>query len=288
MHASQPRIQRRRGVSAHILPHTTPLPPSELLLLLLLLRAQAELCPGGSGRTVRSAADAQRYAEALAHHKQVASIAAPAAAMHRGLVGILTAEAVHSLARCFSHAERNDLVAGWPQIDAGEWEAHARYERCTEHTAQMRWLWAAVGGMTPQRRRQLLAFVTGSSALPAGGFAVLRGFNGAPHAFTVRLVPTEGDERLPRASTCFNILHLPAYSTPAVLEARLAQAITGAQAFDEGEACVGCCCSAGPCGALCWAWCAAWGTFSDYAACLAFHAAQLRFDGVTHDQHWTA
>ncbi len=51
----------------------------------------------------------------------------------------------------------------------------------------------------------------------------------------VCLVPTEGDDRLPRASTCFNTLFLPAYSCAEVLEARLLQAIAGAQAFDEGE-----------------------------------------------------
>lgn len=48
------------------------------------------------------------------------------------------------------------------------------------------------------------------------------------------LVVTEGDERLPRASTCFNTLFLPAYSAAPVLRSRLAQAISGEQAFDEG------------------------------------------------------
>lgn len=38
--------------------------------------------------------------------------------------------------------------------------------------------------MCQAERRQLLAFVTSSSALPAGGFAALRGFNGAQHPFT--------------------------------------------------------------------------------------------------------
>ncbi len=49
------------------------------------------------------------------------------------------------------------------------------------------------------------------------------------------LVVCEGDERLPRASTCFNHLFLPAYSNAAVLEERVQQAIAGAQDFDEGE-----------------------------------------------------
>jgi hypothetical protein len=50
----------------------------------------------------------------------------------------------------------------------------------------------------------------------------------------VCLVMVEGDTRLPRASTCFNTLYLPLYSSQAVLERRLVQAITGGQSFDEG------------------------------------------------------
>lgn len=51
----------------------------------------------------------------------------------------------------------------------------------------------------------------------------------------VSLAASEGDDRLPRASTCFNTLFLPRYSSAAVLEARLLQAVSGGHAFDEGE-----------------------------------------------------
>lgn len=71
---------------------------------------------------------------------------------------------------------------------------------------------------------------------PTGGFAALRGFNGGAHPFTLALVATEGDGRLPRASTCFNTLYLPSYSSPEVLAQRLAAALEGQQAFDEGAA----------------------------------------------------
>jgi hypothetical protein len=47
-------------------------------------------------------------------------------------------------------------------------------------------------------------------------------------------VAVEGDERLPRASTCFNTLFLPAYSSQEALQRRLLQAISGEQSFDEG------------------------------------------------------
>ena len=49
---------------------------------------------------------------------------------------------------------------------------------------QVAWLWAAVEQADQGRRAALLAFVTGAASLPAGGFAALRGFNGALHPFT--------------------------------------------------------------------------------------------------------
>lgn len=68
-----------------------------------------------------------------------------------------------------------------------------------------------------------------------GGFPALRGFNGAHHPFTLAVVAAEGDGRLPRASTCFNALYLPSYSSAEVLRQRLLLAISAEQAFDEGE-----------------------------------------------------
>lgn len=218
---------------------------------------------------------------------QVDSLAAEAAALGRGLRAVLTGGVVDTLARCFTHAEINLLIGGLPEVCPREWQAHARYEAGCERAPQVAWLWAAVGGWAPPARGALLAFVTGASSLPAGGFAALRGFNGAPHPFTgarlgglgrgggrggggpavgggrgrsaclapcptqlhppslpappssisppaVCVVAAEGDDRLPRASTCFNTLFLPSYSSAAVLEARLLAALEGGHAFDEG------------------------------------------------------
>jgi hypothetical protein len=55
-----------------------------------------------------------------------------------------------------------------------------------------------------------------------------------PAPSAVCLAAAEGDDRLPRASTCCNTLFLPAYSSQEVLERRLLQAISGEQSFDEG------------------------------------------------------
>ncbi|PRW20575.1 E3 ubiquitin- ligase HUWE1 [Chlorella sorokiniana] len=194
---------------------------------------EVELCPGGSHRLV-TVASLEQYIALLSRYKQVDAIAAPCGALARGLHGVVTRSVLDTLARCFSHEELNTLVAGQCDLDALEWRAAARHEGGCERAPQLAWFWAAVEGMCQAQRRQLMAFVTSSSALPAGGFPALRGFNGAPHPFTVSLVACEGDERLPRASTCFNHLFLPSYSSAAVLEERLLQAITQAHAFDEG------------------------------------------------------
>ncbi|KAI3430304.1 hypothetical protein D9Q98_004900 [Chlorella vulgaris] len=192
-----------------------------------------ELCDGGSQLPVTDTS-VQHYCDRLTWYKQVGSIAAESEALGKGLRCVLTADVTDTLARCFSHAELNAMVCGLAEIEVEEWQAHTAYQHCTATTRQLSWFWGMVTAMDQQQRRQLLAFVTSSTTLPAGGFAALRGFNGGLHPFTVCLVMVEGDTRLPRASTCFNTLYLPLYSSQAVLERRLVQAITGGQSFDEG------------------------------------------------------
>ena len=142
-----------------------------------------ELCPGGARQLV-TAGSLQRYIRLLAQYKQVDSLAAEAGAMSRGLRGVLTGGVVDTLARCFSHGELNAMLAGLSKIELAEWQSHVRYEQCGPRTPQVAWFWQAAERMCQATRRQLLAFVTSSSALPAGGFGQLRGFNGAPHPFT--------------------------------------------------------------------------------------------------------
>lgn len=125
-------------------------------------------------------------------------------------------------------------MAGRQELEVGEWRAATRYDGCSPAAPQVRWLWEAVSAMAQLQRRAFLAFVTGSSALPVGGFSALRGFNGGLHPFTVTVVAVEGDARLPRASTCFNHLFLPAFTSAEALAASLATAISGANHFDEG------------------------------------------------------
>eukprot|EP00929_Paragymnodinium_shiwhaense_P036639 TRINITY_DN19605_c0_g1_i3.p1 TRINITY_DN19605_c0_g1~~TRINITY_DN19605_c0_g1_i3.p1 ORF type:complete len:776 (-),score=174.36 TRINITY_DN19605_c0_g1_i3:76-2403(-) len=76
-------------------------------------------------------------------------------------------------------------------------------------------------------RAQLLAFVTGCSRPPSLGFEAM------DPPFTLQRVPLSGDEdRLPTASTCFNALKLPTYSSQKVMKQRLLTAIQSGAGFD--------------------------------------------------------
>ena len=69
-----------------------------------------------------------------------------------------------------------------------------------------------------------------AGAMQAKGFQHLPGLYGEC-PFTLSCVGP-GDGRLPTASTCFNLLKLPAYSTKAILEERLHVALHyGAEGF---------------------------------------------------------
>ena len=70
---------------------------------------------------------------------------------------------------------------------------------CCRETLQVQWFWSTVKALTDRQRSQVLAFVTSSCAPPAGGFAYLRGFNGARHTFEIHLVSSQGDARQVRS-----------------------------------------------------------------------------------------
>lgn len=103
---------------------------------------------------------------------------------------------------------------------------------------------------TPEKRRQFLKFVTSVSSPP------LLGFNSLNPPFSIRCVEVDEDNdhgdnfgsvvrgflgirtsskisiRLPTASTCFNLLKLPNYSSKKVLKEKLTQAVMHNSGFE--------------------------------------------------------
>ncbi|OEH80435.1 ubiquitin-transferase domain-containing protein [Cyclospora cayetanensis] len=78
------------------------------------------------------------------------------------------------------------------------------------------------------QRAAFLKFVTGSTILPAGGFAGFR-----PLMKVVRKLPTSGsggsDGLLPSVMTCSNYIKLPDYSSKQILKERLLLALAEGQ-----------------------------------------------------------
>ena len=181
------------------------------------------------------------YIKLLCHYLLTAKIKEQTAAVSKGLGAVIPECILHAMRTCLAGPEEFDImIAGQPTVDLGDWKANTLYEGgFTAESPQIDWLWTFLHKSNLRNRKGLLVFVTGASAVPAGGFAVLPGYSGALHKFTVRQMALgEGessDGSLPKAQTCFNTLILPEYSSPAMLEAKLSLAIReGGGGFDEG------------------------------------------------------
>ena len=87
--------------------------------------------------------------------------------------------------------------------------------------------WRVLASFTQVELRAFLSFVTSCSRPPLLGFAVLK------PGFGIQRVPIENDaDRLPSASTCFNLLKLPTYSSEAVLRQKLLLAVNSGAGFE--------------------------------------------------------
>ena len=86
--------------------------------------------------------------------------------------------------------------------------------------------WRIVKGMSYEEQSLLLRFVTACPRPPSLGFASLH------PTFTIQKVDNPDQQRLPSASTCFNILKLPTYSSETILREKLLYAITSKSGFD--------------------------------------------------------
>lgn len=75
-----------------------------------------------------------------------------------------------------------------------------------------------------EQRARLLQFTTGTSGVPASGFAMLQGNDGNIRKFTVNSIDKK-TSIFPRAHTCFNRIDLPLYENKKELKKYLTLAI---------------------------------------------------------------
>merc|ERR1712061_331730 len=133
----------------------------------------------------------------------------------RGMLRGVPEDLVQRIAELMSVKEIELMVCGADDVDVEDWERHTQYENgYTTESQPVRWFWDAVKCMSQQQRAALLAFTTGSSQVPSGGFRFLQ-----PELFTIQRVAVT--DRYPEAHTCANTLDLPEYGSQEEMSSRL-------------------------------------------------------------------
>ncbi|WVQ98113.1 hypothetical protein IAU59_005235 [Kwoniella sp. CBS 9459] len=179
-----------------------------------------ELVPGGAEIGV-TAENRHEYIQLVCRYKLDKQIAAQSKAFFNGLSDLIDAKWL----RMFDQQELQQLIGGEEApIDIDDLRAHCSMDGFPDDTTP-RLFWHVVKRFSQEEKRALLRFVTSCSRPPLLGFAYLY------PKFGVKFNGSD-TERLPSASSCFNLLKLPGYTTERALRAKLLQAITSGAGFD--------------------------------------------------------
>mmetsp|Transcript_29749 Transcript_29749/g.34533 ORF Transcript_29749/g.34533 Transcript_29749/m.34533 type:complete len:176 (+) Transcript_29749:960-1487(+) len=132
--------------------------------------------------------------------------------------------------RIFNEPELQVLISGPSNgaIDVQDMRTNTRYTGgYTGLDRTINRFWKVIASFSKKEQADLLRFVTSCERPPPLGFSSLN------PPFTIQRVSIllDGD-KLPSASTCFNILKLPTYSSEKVLRNRLLYAIEAGAGFE--------------------------------------------------------
>ncbi|XP_058057066.1 ubiquitin-protein ligase E3C isoform X2 [Anopheles bellator] len=180
-----------------------------------------ELKPNGTNIIVNSS-NRIEYIQLMADFKLNQQIRAQCVAFRQGLANVLPIEWLYM----FSNKELQVLISGAEiPVDVHDLRQHTRYggDFSLEHPA-IQLFWKVVEQFDDIQRRLLLKFVTSCSRPP------LLGFKDLDPPFCIQ---NAGDtDRLPSASTCMNLLKLPAFEQEDVLREKLLYAIQSGAGFE--------------------------------------------------------
>eukprot|EP01119_Soliformovum_irregulare_P023205 TRINITY_DN8079_c2_g1_i2.p2 TRINITY_DN8079_c2_g1~~TRINITY_DN8079_c2_g1_i2.p2 ORF type:complete len:422 (+),score=148.47 TRINITY_DN8079_c2_g1_i2:1779-3044(+) len=115
------------------------------------------------------------------------------------------------------------LIMGNPEDpNFDQLEASCSYEGYAKGEPYIQEMWKILKDFDSQQKKRFLTFCTGSDRIPVGGLSRLK--------LVVQL--NGGDtERLPTASTCFNVFLLPRYSSAEKMKDKILAAIEYSQGF---------------------------------------------------------
>lgn len=120
--------------------------------------------------------------------------------------------------RMLSEDELQQVISGSQggTLDVDDLQRYTEYSNCGPRDKVVSHFFSALKAMEPQQQVKVLRFVTSCSRAPLLGFSHLQ------PPFTIHKVHVRTDsEKLPTASTCFNTLKLPNYSSWKVMKQKL-------------------------------------------------------------------
>ncbi|KAK0549403.1 ubiquitin-protein ligase (E3) [Tilletia horrida] len=180
-----------------------------------------ELVPGGAHIPV-TRENRLEYVYRVSHYRLSDQIEKQSAAFFSGLSEMVDPRWL----RMMNREELRVLVSGTEApIDLDDLRANTVYGGYHEQDLTIQYFWNTLKSFDPQMRKAFLKFVTSCPSPP------LLGFEHLSPKFAIR---RSGDDetRLPTASTCVNLLKLPAYSTEEQLAAKLRYVCTIDAGFD--------------------------------------------------------
>lgn len=162
----------------------------------------------------------------VAKHHVCDRVRVQSEAFRRGLWEVISP----SWLRIFNEPELQVLISGPSdgKIDVADMRSNSRYAGgYTPIDRNVVRFWKVVGSLSSEQQAALLRFVTSCERPPPLGFSTLN------PPFTIQRVGILRDgDKLPSASTCFNVLKLPTYSSEKVLRQRLIYAIESGAGFE--------------------------------------------------------
>ncbi|CAE7330384.1 UPL6 [Symbiodinium natans] len=174
------------------------------------------LLPAGHGKEVPVTAENRvRYIYLLSDYKLNRELQSASSAFLNGFRRLVDERWL----RMFSEDELQQVVSGSSSgsLNVDDLQRHTQLSNCSGPRDRLVLdFFAALKAMSPQHQTKLLRFVTSCSRAPLLGFSHLQ------PPFTVHKVHIRSDgEKLPTASTCFNTLKLPTYSSWKVMKQKL-------------------------------------------------------------------
>jgi len=183
------------------------------------------LVPGGADIDVTNM-NKLRYIHLVAKYHMSDRIRVQSESFARGLWEVIPPQYLH----LFNESELQVLVSGvgGGKVDVEDMRRHCQYGGgYTGMDRNVSRFWEVVAGFSDEERRLLMRFVTSCERPPPLGFSSLQ-----PPFCVTRVGVSSDNEKLPMASTCFNVLKLPTYSSKSVMKAKLLLAITSGTGFE--------------------------------------------------------